>query len=163
MKDSMGAAQSAARNREEVIRPRSVDLLLLSFNIRKNITSKLFCFTTNQDVSEQERTLVVFISSTCESFGQGHSQPHSPGWARVPLSSFLPQISINFSYFSSNFSYFLPHFGPPGGRLAHPERPWLRHCIWRYCTPTKKKRASGFTWGNYAKSVQHLMHTHKAS
>ena len=52
------------------------------------------------------------------------SQPHSPGWARVPLSSFFPQISINFSYFSSNFTYFLPHFGPP---VAHPGRPWLRH------------------------------------
>ena len=32
---------------------------------------------------------------------QGRRQPHSPGWARVPLSSFFPQISINFSYFSS--------------------------------------------------------------
>ena len=37
---------------------------------------------------------------------QDRSQPHSPGWARVPLSSFFPQISINFSYFSSNFTYF---------------------------------------------------------
>ena len=55
---------------------------------------------------------------------QGRSQPHSPGWARVPLSSFFPQILINFS---SNFTYFLPHFGPPGGRLAHPGRLWLRH------------------------------------
>ena len=27
------------------------------------------------------------------------------------------------------FTYFFPHFGPPGGLLAHPERPWLRH--WR--------------------------------
>ena len=57
-------------------------------------------------------------------FSQGCSQPHSPGWARVPLSSFFPQISINFS---SNCTYFLPHFGSPGGRLAHPGRPWLRH------------------------------------
>ena len=30
----------------------------------------------------------------------------------------FPQILINFSYFSSNFSHFLPHFGPPGGRVA---------------------------------------------
>ena len=30
---------------------------------------------------------------------QGRSQLHSPGWARVPLSSFFPQILINFSYF----------------------------------------------------------------
>ena len=28
-----------------------------------------------------------------------------------------------------NFTYFLPHFGPPGGRVAHPGRPWLRHWI----------------------------------
>ena len=48
---------------------------------------------------------------------QGRSQPHSPGGgARVPLSSFIPQILINFSYFSSNFTYFLPRFGPPGTR-----------------------------------------------
>ena len=38
-----------------------------------------------------------------------------PGGARVPLSSFFPQILIIFSYFSSNFSHFLPHFGSPGG------------------------------------------------
>ena len=31
---------------------------------------------------------------------QGRSQPHSPGWARVPLIIF-PQILINLSYFSS--------------------------------------------------------------
>ena len=46
---------------------------------------------------------------------QGRSQPHSPWWASVPLSSYFPQILINFSYFSSNFTYFLPYFGPPGG------------------------------------------------
>ena len=45
---------------------------------------------------------------------QGRSQPHSLGWARVSLSSFFPQILINFS---SNFTSFLPHFGPPGGRV----------------------------------------------
>ena len=57
---------------------------------------------------------------------QGRSQPHSLGWARVSLSSFFPQISINFS---SNFTYFLPHFGSPGGRVAQPGRPWLRHWV----------------------------------
>ena len=51
---------------------------------------------------------------------QGRSQPHSPGWARVPLSSFFPQILIKFSYFSSNFTSFLPHFGPPGGASRPP-------------------------------------------
>ena len=55
--------------------------------------------------------------------GRGRSQPHSPGWARVTLSSFSPQILINFSYFSSNFCYFLPHFDPPGGRVVHREGP----------------------------------------
>ena len=36
--------------------------------------------------------------SVSKSWGQGRSQPHSPGWARVPLSSF----------FSSNFDQFSP-------------------------------------------------------
>ena len=52
---------------------------------------------------------------------QGCSQPHIPGWARVPLSSFFLKFPSYFSYFSSNF----PHFGPRGGRLG----PWL--CHWR--------------------------------
>ena len=74
--------------------------------------------------------------------GQGHSQPDSPEWARagarVPLSSFLPQILNKFSYFSSNFTYFLPHFGPPGGRVAHPgssgkalATPLLKAYVWK--------------------------------
>ena len=58
---------------------------------------------------------------------QARSQPHSFGWARVPLSSFFPQISINFFFFSSNLTYFLHHFGPPDGRLAHPGKPWQCH------------------------------------
>ena len=74
---------------------------------------------------------------------QGRSQPHSPIWARLPLSSFFSQISNNFHYFYSNFSHFLPHFGPPGGRLVHPERLYfsryttsvalLLHCIITPC------------------------------
>ena len=39
--------------------------------------------------------------------GQGRSQPHGPGWERVPLSSLFPQISINFPY------CFLKHFSFP--------------------------------------------------
>ena len=83
--------------------------------------------------------LSFFICLFCVFVGvcggvQGRSKPHSPRWARVPLSSFFPQISINFSYFilifSSNLIHFLPHFGPPGGRVAHPGRPWLRHWVW---------------------------------
>ena len=58
---------------------------------------------------------------------QDRSQPHSPGWARVPLSSFFPQIAIKFSYFSSNFYSFSCSFWlsgwasrPPGKALATP-------------------------------------------
>ena len=51
---------------------------------------------------------------------QGCSQPHSLMWARLSLSSFFPQISFNFSYFSSNvFIFFL--ILAPGGQLTHPE------------------------------------------
>ena len=59
--------------------------------------------------------LIETFTRTIISLCHGRSQPHSPGWARVPLSSFFPQISINFSW---NFTYSLPHFGPPGGQLA---------------------------------------------
>ena len=51
---------------------------------------------------------------------QGRSQPHSPGWARVPLSSFFPQILIHFSYFSSSFS---SSFWPSGWATRPPEGP----------------------------------------
>ena len=34
---------------------------------------------------------------------QGRSQPHCPGWARLPLSTFFPQISINFLIFPQIF------------------------------------------------------------
>ena len=41
-------------------------------------------------------------------------------------------------FFPSNFAHFLPHFGPPGGRLAHPGRPWLRYCLCMLiCNPRK--------------------------
>ena len=54
----MGAAQSVTPNREEVIKLCSTDFFLLLFNIRKNIKSKLFGFTTNQDMAEQKQNLV---------------------------------------------------------------------------------------------------------
>ena len=49
------------------------------------------------------------------------SQPASQSWVGKN-STFLifPQITINFSYFSSNFAHFILYFHPPGGRLAHP-------------------------------------------
>ena len=38
------------------------------------------------------------------------------------------QIFLFFSHiFFSIFPNFIPHFGPPGGQLDHPERPWLHH------------------------------------
>ena len=76
---------------------------------------------------ELNRIQLSVICRGVQSQGHTCSQPHSPGWARGPLSSFFPRMSINFSYFSSNFTYFFPHFGPLGGRVAHPGRPWLRH------------------------------------
>ena len=55
---------------------------------------------------------------------QGRSQPHSPGWARVPLSSFFPQISIKFFLklylFSSSFWPSGWASRPPGKALATP-------------------------------------------
>ena len=42
---------------------------------------------------------------------------------------FLMHLCIIFSLFSLIFHSFLPQFSPPGGRLAHPRRPWLRHCM----------------------------------
>ena len=38
-------------------------------------------------------------------YKQGRSQPHSPGWARVPLSSFFPQILIIYLIFSQTLLY----------------------------------------------------------
>ena len=54
----------------------------------------------------------------------GHSQPHNPGWTRFPLSSFLPQILIIFSSFSSNFCHFL---ALRVGKSPTRERLWLRY------------------------------------
>ena len=51
-----------------------------------------------------------------------------PGGQEYHFPHFFHKIWIKFSYFSSNFSHFLPHFGPPGGQVAHLGRPWLRHC-----------------------------------
>ena len=64
---------------------------------------------------------------------RGHSMAVAsltvPGGQEFHFPHFFPEISINFSDFSSNFTYFLPHFGPPHGRVTHPGRPWLHH--WR--------------------------------
>ena len=49
---------------------------------------------------------IIFDGDVHMRLFQGRSQPHSPGWANVPLSSIFPQIFIIFSYFSSNFLIF---------------------------------------------------------
>ena len=51
-----------------------------------------------------------------------------PGGQELHFPHFSSNL-ISFSCFSSSLTYFLPHFGSPGGRLAHLGRPWLRHCI----------------------------------
>ena len=69
---------------------------------------------------------------------QGHSQPHSPRWARVPLSSFfLKFLSIIVIFLI--FSNFHPHFGPLDEPLAHPGRPWLCHWV-KYTTEVLKNQ-----------------------
>ena len=51
------------------------------------------------------------------------------GVAFYMINEIQPKIKFqNIVQCPSNFTYFLPHkFGFPGGRVAHPERPWLRH------------------------------------
>ena len=73
----------------------------------------------------------------------GLSQPHSPGWARVPLSSFFHKFQSIFLIFSSNFTYFLPHFGSPGGRWAtHPPRMALATPL----PPPRRGSSSSIYW-----------------
>ena len=61
----------------------------------------------------------IFISLSRSIFQpckQGRSQPHTPGWARVPLSSFFLKFLSIILIFSSKF----PNFRPPGKALATP-------------------------------------------
>ena len=55
------------------------------------------------------------------------SQPLTPGWARREHFLNFSLFSSIFSHYSSIFLHFFPQFGLPGGRVAHPGRPWLRH------------------------------------
>ena len=57
---------------------------------------------------------------------QGRSQPHSPGWARVPLSSFSLKFRLSFLIFPQTLLIFFLILALRG-RVAHPGRPWLRH------------------------------------
>ena len=78
-----------------------------------------------------------------------------PGGQEFHFPHFFLWFQSNFSYFSSYFTYFLPHFGPPGGRLPHPGRPWLRHCkdmgSWRVAKTIGNKEVIWF--GYILKSV----------
>ena len=60
---------------------------------------------------------------------QGHSQTLNPGWARKEHFLNFSSFSCILSYFSSIFLYSLHQFSSSGGRVAHPGRPWLRHCM----------------------------------
>ena len=71
------------------------------------------------NVDEKERS--IKISGVPEAGPQPASQ------SRVGKSSTFLIFSSNFDQFFLKPYYFLPHFGPPGGRLAHPGRPWLLH------------------------------------
>ena len=62
-------------------------------------------------------TSILTTRASDNECSQGRNQPHSPGWARVPLSS----LFLKFWSIFLIFPYFLPHFGLPGGRL--PGRP----------------------------------------
>ena len=60
--------------------------------------------------------LLVTLVFNC----QGRSQHHSPGWARVPLSSFFPQILINFFLFFLKIYLFSSSFWPSGWATRPP-------------------------------------------
>ena len=61
-------------------------------------------------------------NNNCHACSQGRSQPHSPGWARVSLSSFFPQISINFVLFFLKLYLFSSSFCPPPPMGESPTR-----------------------------------------
>ena len=63
--------------------------------------------------------------------------------------SFLKFPSV-FLIFPSKCSHFLPHFGPPGGGLAHPERSWLHYC--KQCARCKT------TWHKLPTCLTYLPH-----
>ena len=50
--------------------------------------------------------IIIFVVVVVVATAQGRSQPHSPRWARVPLSSFFLNFH-NFSYISSDFPILL--------------------------------------------------------
>ena len=82
-------------------------------------------FHSHQAPDSETSLMPVFFSSTCfRPSGRAVANLAVPGGQEF----YFPHFFLKFLSFSSNFAYFLPHFGPPGGRVAHPGRPWLCHC-----------------------------------
>ena len=50
-----------------------------------------------------------------------------PGGQEFHFPHFFLKSRLSFLIFPQTFTHFFPQFSPPGGRLAHPERPWLHH------------------------------------
>ena len=63
-------------------------------------------------------------------YKQGRSQPHIPGWARVPLSSVFPQVLINFLIFPQAVLILGPGYATGGSSR---ERPFadIPHLNWK--------------------------------
>ena len=57
----------------------------------------------------------------------GVARLSTPGGQERNIASIFSSFSYILSHFPSICLYFLLKFGPPGGRLAHLGRPWLRH------------------------------------
>ena len=81
-------------------------------------------------------SLFSFLSSLFFANFRGGGRPLCPrteaslsllGGQDRNISSIFPHFLV-VSHISSNCLNFLPYFGLPGGRFAHQERPWLRHC-----------------------------------
>ena len=65
-----------------------------------------------------------------------------PGGQEFHFPHFFLKSRLSFLIFPQTFTHFLPHFGPPGGQVAHPGRPWLRQCMTGYapaCTKSVEK------------------------
>ena len=92
---------------------------------------------------------------------QGRSQPHSP-WARVPLSSFFPQIAINSTIFLKLYlfsSSFWPSgwaSRPPGKALATPLT--LRRIVVYILLVYKRVKCSKTLWFLDSGAVENTKH-----
>ena len=93
-------------------------------------SNSFFSFLVTSVVKFQgmvSKGFLPLFQSDSHKHDQGRSQTLNPGWAKEAHFLICPHSSIIFSHFASIFPDFLPQFGPPGGRFAHPGRPWLHH------------------------------------